>query len=251
MNNRIKEYCQKLNLSVIADQWSTLADQAAKDNVPYSSFLFSLLEAEVIEKQARATKTLLKLSKLPFKKTIDEFHFDVQPSIDERRVRELMTLSFIKNKENPIFLGPPGIGKTHLAVSIGLEAISKGYKTYFISAHDLIIQLRKADTEGKLEKKLRSFVKPSLLIIDEMGYMKLGSGDAHFLFQVIARRYEQGSIILTSNKSFGEWGDIIGDSVIATAMLDRLLHHSRIFNLKGESYRLKEKRNKDKQQTDS
>ncbi len=137
-----------------------------------------------------------------------------------------------------------------MAVSIGLEAISKGYKTNFISAHDLIIQLRKADIEGKLEKKFRSFVKPSLLIIDEMGYMKLDIGDAHFLFQVIARRYEQGSIFLTSNKSFGEWGDIIGDPVIATAMLDRLLHHSRIFNLNGESYRLKEKRNRDKKQTD-
>lgn len=247
MREEMNEYCQKLNLPVIADRWSALADQAAKDNVPYSAFLFSLLEAEAIEKRARSTKTLLKLSKLPFQKTIDEFDFSIQPSIDERRIKELMTLSFLKAKENPIFLGPPGLGKTHLAVSIGLQAISNGYKTYFISAHDLIIQLRKADVEGKLERKLRSLVKPSLLIIDEMGYMKLDIGDAHYLFQVIARRYERGSIILTSNKSFGEWEDIIGDPVIATAMLDRLLHHSRIFSLNGESYRLKEKRDKDKQ----
>ncbi|MGG1575584.1 IS21-like element helper ATPase IstB [Fictibacillus sp. NRS-1165] len=246
MKEQITEYCQKLNLSVIADQWSALADQAAKDNVPYSSFLFSLLEAEVVEKQVRSTTTLLKLSRLPFRKTIDEFNFSIQPTIDERRIRELMTLSFLKEHENPIFLGPPGIGKTHLAVSIGLQAISQGYKTYFVSAHDLIIQLRKADSDGKLEKKLRSFVKPRLLIIDEMGYMKLDIGDAHYLFQVIARRYEKGSIILTSNKSFGEWGEMVGDPVIATAILDRLLHHSRIFNLNGESYRLKEKRNKDK-----
>ncbi|USK36441.1 IS21-like element helper ATPase IstB (plasmid) [Bacillus sp. F19] len=242
MNEKMNEYCQKLNLSVIAEQWSTLADQAAKNNVPYSSFLFSLLEAEFIERQQRTTKTLIKLSKLPFRKTMDEFDFTVQPSIDERRVKELMTLSFLKNHENPIFLGPSGIGKTHLAVSIGLQAISQGYKTYFISAHDLVSQLRKADLDQQLEKKLRSFVKPSLLIIDEMGYMKLDHHSAHYLFQVIARRYEKGSIILTSNKSFGEWGDIIGDPIIATAMLDRLLHHSRIFNLNGESYRMKEKK---------
>ncbi|MFD4820683.1 ATP-binding protein [Peribacillus butanolivorans] len=153
-----------------------------------------------------------------------------------------MTLSFLTNNENPIFLGPPGIGKTHLAVSIGLQAISQGYKTYFISAQDLVTQLRKADLDQKLEKKLRSFVKPSLLFIDEMGYMKLDNYSAYYLFQVIARRYERGSIILTSNKSFGEWGDIIGYPIIATAMLDQLLHHSRIFNLNGESYRMKEKK---------
>jgi DNA replication protein DnaC len=250
MREKIQEYCQKLNLPVIADRWSDLSEQAAKDNVPYSSFLFSLLEAEIIEKHDRATKTMVKLAKLPFRKTLDEFDFSVQPSVDERRIRELMTLSFLRNHENPIFLGPPGIGKTHLAVSIGLQAISKGYKTYFITAHDLVTQLRKADVENKLEKKLRAFVKPSLLIIDEMGYMKLDDSGAHYLFQVIARRYERGSIILTSNKSFGEWGDIIGDPVIATAMLDRLLHHSRIFNLSGESYRLKEKRLQNAKQKD-
>ncbi|WP_305586381.1 ATP-binding protein [Fictibacillus sp. WQ 8-8] len=148
MKEQITEYCQKLNLSVIANQWSALADQAAKDNVTYSSFLFSLLEAEVVEKQVRSTTTLLKLSRLPFRKTIDEFNFSIQPTIDERRIRELMNLSFLREHENPIFLGPPGIGKTHLAVSIGLQAISQGYKTYFVSAHDLIIQLRKADSEG-------------------------------------------------------------------------------------------------------
>jgi DNA replication protein DnaC len=251
MNENMNEYCRKLNLSVIAEQWSTIADQAAKNNVPYSSFLFSLLEAEVIERHQRTTKTLIKLSKLPFRKTLDEFDFTVQPSIDERQVKELMTLSFLKNHENPIFLGPPGIGKTHLAVSIGLQAISHGYKTYFISAHDLVSQLRKADLDQKLEKKLRSFVKPSLLIIDEMGYMKLDNHSAHYLFQVIARRYERGSIILTSNKSFGEWGDIIGDPVIATAMLDRLLHHSRILNLNGESYRMKEKKLQNEKQKGS
>lgn len=170
--------------------------------------------------------------------------------MDERRIRELLTLSFIDRKENILFLGPPGIGKTHLAISIGMEAIAKGYKTYFITAHDLVNQLRRADQEGKLEKKLRVFVKPTVLIIDEMGYLKLDPNSAHYLFQVIARRYEHSPIILTSNKSFGEWGEIVGDSVLATAMLDRLLHHSIIFNLKGESYRLREKRLQQEKQKD-
>lgn len=131
-----------------------------------------------------------------------------------------------------------------------MEAIAGGYKTYFITAHDLVTQLRRADQEGKLEKKLRVFVKPTILIIDEMGYLKLNPNSAHYLFQVIARRYEHAPIILTSNKSFGEWGEIMGDSVLATAMLDRLLHHSIIFNLKGESYRLREKRLQQEKQKD-
>ncbi|MFV9510099.1 IS21-like element helper ATPase IstB [Tepidibacillus sp. LV47] len=176
--------------------------------------------------------------------------FTAQPSVDERRIRELLTLSFIDRKENIFFLGPPGIGKTHLAISTGMEAIARGYKTYFITAHDLVTQLRRAAQEEKLEKKLRVFVKPTVLIIDEMGYLKLDPNSAHFLFQVIARRYEHAPIILTSNKSFGEWGEIVGDSVLATAMLDRLLHHSIIFNLKGESYRLREKRLQQEKQKD-
>ncbi|MFT9846948.1 IS21-like element helper ATPase IstB [Aneurinibacillus sp. REN35] len=192
--NQIDEYCRILGLPTIAQQWGKLAEQASIDNVPYSSFLRSLLEAEVIEKQERSAQTLMKLAKLSFRKTIDEFDFTAQPTIDERRIRECLTLSFLKNCENLVFLGPPGIGKTHLAVSIGLQAIGAGYKTYFISAHDIVTQLRKADQENNLERKLRTFIKPSLLIIDEMGYMKLETTGAHYLFQVISRRYEKGAI---------------------------------------------------------
>lgn len=250
MKRKIKEYSQKLNLPVISDRWSEMAEQASKNNVPYSQFLFSLLELEIIEKQERMMKTLLKFARFPSRKTMDDFDFTAQPDIDERRIRELMNLSFLDDNENLIFLGPPGIGKTHLAIAIGIEAVSKGLKTYFVSLNDMVSQLRKAEQEEKLEKKIRSFIKPSVLIIDEIGYLTLEPQSAHYLFQVISRRYERGSIILTSNKGFGEWGEMVGDPIIATAMLDRLLHHSRIFNLKGDSYRLKEKQMNTQKQKD-
>jgi DNA replication protein DnaC len=245
MNKRLEAMCRTLNLPVTADRWSAMAQQASTDNIAYSTFLYNLLEEEVAAKHARSVQTLLKFARLPFRKTLDDFDFPAQPSVDHRRIQECATLSFIEANENLIFLGPPGIGKTHLAVSLGLEAIAHGYKTYFVTAHELVLQCQKADAEGRLEKKIRSLVKPSVLIIDEMGYMKLDPGSAHYLFQVIARRYERGPILLTSNKAFGEWGEIMGDSIIATAMLDRLLHHSHIFNMKGESYRMKEKQKED------
>ncbi|MED3724535.1 ATP-binding protein [Geobacillus stearothermophilus] len=157
-------------------------------NMPYSEFLFRLLEAEIVKRQERSIQTLIKVQTAVSQD--DPYVFTAQPSVDERRIRELLTLSFIDRKENILFLGPPGIGKTHLAISIGMEAIARGYKTYFITAHDLVNQLRRADQEGKLEKKLRVFVKPTVLIIDEMGYLKLDPNSAHYLFQVIARRYE-------------------------------------------------------------
>jgi DNA replication protein DnaC len=139
MKERIHEYCHQLHLPVMAERWSAMAEYASTHNISYSEFLFRLLEAEIVEKQARSIQTLIKLSKLPYRKTIDTFDFTAQPSVDERRIRELLTMSFIDRKENILFLGPPGIGKTHLAISIGMEAIAKGYKTYFITAHVLSI----------------------------------------------------------------------------------------------------------------
>jgi DNA replication protein DnaC len=175
-----------------------------------------------------------RMAHLPYHKTLDQFDFGFQPSVEERRIRDLATLRFVEHQENLVFLGPPGVGKTHLAVALALEAIKRRYTVYFTTAHDLVQTLQQAHLNNTITQKMRALTKPNLLIIDEIGYRKMDETAAHFFFQIIAERYESGSIILTSNKSYGAWGEIFGDSVQATAILDRLLHHSTMINIKGE-----------------
>ncbi len=179
---------------------------------------------------------------MPFRKTLEQFDFAFQPSVDERLVRQLAQLTFVNEAANIILLGPPGVGKTHLAVALGLEAIHKGYGVYFVTAHNVVEDLKRAYNDGRLERRMRVYLAPKVLIIDEMGYLPYDRVGATLFFQLVSSRYERGSIILTSNKSFGEWGEVFGDSVLAAAILDRLLHHSYILNIRGESYRLREKR---------
>ncbi|WP_027093927.1 IS21-like element helper ATPase IstB [Cohnella thermotolerans] len=218
------------------------AEEASKRNIPYLEFLDNLLAEELLAKHDRFIQTRTRLAHLPFRKTLDQFDFAFQPSIDERRIRDLATLRFMEHQENLVFLGPPGVGKTHLAVALGLEAIKQRYTVYFITAHDLVQTLLTAHMTNAIKQKMKMFIKPDLLIIDEIGYRKMDETAAHFFFQIVSERYERGSILLTSNKSFGAWGDIFGDTVLATAILDRLLHHSSTVNIKGESYRIKEKK---------
>jgi len=241
-HERLKDAFAEFGWSRIPEIFDAHAEEAAKHNIPYLEFLDKLLQEEIIAKRDRFIRMKTRMAHLPYHRTLEQFDFSFQPSIDERRIRDLATLRFVENRENLIFLGPPGTGKTHLAVALALEAIKHRYTVYFVTAHDLVGMLQQAYQNQTIKQKMRVLTKPSLLIIDEIGYRKMEEPAAHFFFQIVSERYETGSIILTSNKSYGSWGDIFGDSILATAILDRLLHHSTTINIKGESYRIKEKK---------
>lgn len=238
---RIQDNLKLLKLNRTGQQLEILLQEAGKNDVSYSDFLDRLLEEEISLKCEKQMSLNTALAKLPYIKTLEAFDFGFQPSLEPRIIRELATCTFLERAENVIFLGPPGTGKTHLSVALGLKAIQKRYRTLFTSAAALVASLNKAYSENRLDERLKFYCIPRLLIIDEIGYVPVDIHGAHLLFQLISRRYERGSIILTSNRGFGQWGEIFGDTVIATAILDRLLHHSTVINIKGESYRLKEK----------
>lgn len=217
-------------------------ERAGKAETSYAQFLGDLLHEEVTARQDRVLSTRLRVAHLPYQKTLEQFDFAFQPSIDRRQVRELETLRFVQEAANVILLGPPGVGKTHLAIALSIAAIRGGFSAYFATAHDLGVELGKAAREGRLAEKLRVYLRPKLLVVDEVGYLPLDKVGATIFFQLISARYERGSIVLTSNKSYGDWGEIFGELTLASAILDRLLHHSTTINIRGESYRLRERR---------
>ncbi|GAA4462538.1 IS21-like element helper ATPase IstB [Phytohabitans houttuyneae] len=198
-----------------------------------------VLEEELAVRDERRFRAGLRLSKLPHHKTLDEYDFAFQPDLDPRKVRDLATLAFVQAKANLALLGPPGVGKTHIAVSLAVAACRAGFTVYFTTLDDMVRQLSAADAIGRLTRKLHTYLRPSVLVIDEVGYQPLERAEANLVFQVISKRYEKGSTLLTSNKSFGEWGQVFGDEVLATAILDRLLHHCDVIAINGPSYRLK------------
>jgi DNA replication protein DnaC len=233
---------ERLKLTSVSDCLDTLAEEAAQEHWTYVEFLDRLLEREVVARVDRDVTMKTRLARFPFVKTLDQFDFSFQPALHEAQIRELATARFVANGENILLLGPPGVGKTHLAISLGAAAIMAGISVVFFTVADLVDQVEQDAKEDRLTQRLQALCRPKLLILDEMGYVPLNQRSAQFLFRLISRRYQKGSIILTSNKSYGEWGDVVSDSVLASAMLDRLLHYSTTINIRGESYRLREKR---------
>lgn len=215
--------------------------EISKRDIPFTDALLELTEKELEFRNERASKIQIAVSAFPYEKTLSDFDFDFQPSIIKSQLLDLESLRFIENKENVLFFGSSGVGKTHLAVALGVAAAKKRYITYFISCNDLIMQLNKAHAENRLESKLKHYAKYKLLIIDEIGYLPIDRQGANLLFQLINKRYEKNSTIITTNQLFSKWGEVFSDITLANAILDRLIHHSTIIKITGPSYRLKGK----------
>jgi DNA replication protein DnaC len=239
---RLHENLKAMDMEKMSDILDSYLEVAAKEDLSTIQILDHLINEQYEAKRQKLIDTRIRFAKLPYQKTLEEFDFDFQPSIDKKMINDLAGMKFVYNKENAILLGPPGVGKTHLAIALGISAIKEGFSVYFRTAADLISDLRKFSNQGILKQKVTKWNRIKLLIIDEVGYLPMERDDANLLFQLISRRYEKGSILLTSNKPFREWGSIFKDEIVAAAILDRLLHHSTVVNIKGESYRVKERK---------
>ncbi len=244
LNENIENFCKELQLPMLNDHHHELSNRAAKEGWKYSEYLYEILKLESDNRAVRSRATLTKLAGFPTIKTLEQFDFDFTVGVNRRQIEELSTLEFVKRKENIILLGQSGVGKTHLAIALAYQAVQKRIKARFVTVSDLVMQMSNAKKEKKYDTYIRqAILAPSLLVIDEIGYFPMNKEDAQHFFQVISRRYERGATIVTSNLVFSQWSGIFAnDKVVTTAILDRLLHHSHVINILGDSYRLKEKK---------
>lgn len=238
--NILMNNLDELNLKRFREHIDTYLDMIAGGTKTALDSLYELTEMEMEYRKEQAITGCVKVANFPYLKEINEFDFSFQPSLDKAKIMDLMTLRFLEKSENIIFCGTPGVGKTNLAVAIGIEAAKRRQCVYFITFQDLISQLKKAASENRLETRIKFFCRYKLLIIDELGYQKMDVDSANLFFNLIAKRYEKLSTIITTNSPFSKWSDIFQEPVLTNALLDRILHHCSVININGPSYRLKD-----------
>ncbi len=238
--DQIRSMLADLKLPGALEAIDDVLAQADSGHVTASEAIQKVLQAQITLRNDRRLQAAMRSSRLPCVKTLEDFDFSFQPSIKREQIDSLHELGFLERKENVVLLGPPGVGKTHLAISLAIQAAQKGRRVYYGTLADLICSLEQAQAAGRLQRRLAVLSHPALLIVDEIGYLPVNREGAVLFFQLISRRYEHHSTVLTSNKSFEEWGEILGDEVMAAALIDRVLHHCHLVNIRGNSYRMRE-----------
>lgn len=237
---RLKDNLEYLKLKQFDLKLDEILELTKNNTMSVIEILLKLTDYEVDVKKQNVTQSMIKVANFPYNRTLEEFDFTFNKEISELEIKNIASLKFLENNQNVVFIGSSGVGKTHLATAIGRIAATSRYSTYFIKCHDLIANLKTAQAENRLEQRLKHYTKYRLLIIDEIGYLPLEKGDERLLFQLIDRRYEKKSTIVTSNIPFTEWDSLFYDEKVASAILDRLLHHAIVFPIVGNSYRLKD-----------